>query len=103
MDDNQSDPKATRIPRMRALLESAFAPSSLEIQDDSHLHAGHAGARGGAGHYTVRLESSSFTGKRPLETHRMVYAALDQMMGDEIHALSISARAPSPSNTASSA
>ncbi len=82
-----------RIESMRQKLEAAFAPSQLEIHDDSHLHVGHAGARSGAGHYRVELRAASFAGKSPVECHRMVYAALADMMGSEIHALSISARA----------
>lgn len=81
-----------RVERIRALLEQAFAPSELDIRDDSHLHVGHAGARGGAGHYSVSIRAAAFAGKKPLEAHRMVYAAVDEMMGSEIHALSISAR-----------
>lgn len=83
-----------RIARMRDKLEHSFAPSQLEIRDDSHLHVGHAGARHGAGHYTVHIQSQAFAGKKPLESHRMVYAALDDMMGSQIHALSIQAKAP---------
>ena len=82
-----------RVERMRSLLEQAFSPSLLEIRDDSHLHVGHAGARSGAGHYSVTIRAAAFAGKKPLEAHRMVYAAVDEMMGSEIHALSISARA----------
>ncbi len=85
---------ADRMTRIKEGLQKAFAPVEIELQDDSHLHAGHAGARSGAGHYTVHIESAEFAGKRPLEAHRMVYAALDDMMGSEIHALSIHARAP---------
>ena len=83
-----------RIARMQDCLQQAFAPSTLDIRDDSHLHAGHAGARNGAGHYSVTIEAEAFAGKPPLQRHRMVYAALDSMMGSEIHALSISAKAP---------
>ena len=82
-----------RIERMRQLLEAEFAPTELTIDDDSHLHAGHAGARSGAGHYRVSLRSAAFRGQKPLACHRLVYAALDEMMGSEIHALSISAKA----------
>ena len=82
-----------RVERMRSLLEQAFSPSLLEIRDDSHLHVGHAGARSGAGHYSVTIRAAAFAGKKPLEAHRMVYAAVDEMMGSEIHALSISAGA----------
>ncbi len=86
-------PPAERIEKMRRLLQDSFQPSHLEIRDDSLLHAGHAGARSGAGHYRVELVSQAFAGKPPLACHRMVYAALDEMMGRDIHALSISARA----------
>lgn len=82
-----------RIQRMEALLQEAFQPEALSIRDDSHHHIGHAGARGGAGHYRVEITASAFAGKPMLEAHRMVYAALDDMMGSEIHALSISTRA----------
>lgn len=78
---------------IREKLVSAFAPSAIEITDDSHKHAGHASA-GGAGHFTVRLVSPAFSGKNTLERHRMVYAALAELMPEHIHALSIHASAP---------
>ena len=84
---------AARVARMRILLEQAFAPGWLEIVDDSHRHAGHAGARDGRGHFTVSIESAAFTGMGPLARHRAVYAALGSMMQDDIHALAIRARA----------
>ncbi len=83
---------SSRIDTMRELLIAQFAPTELQIHDDSHLHVGHAGARGGAGHYRIEIRSAQFADKRPLECHRMVYAALDEMMGSQIHALSISTR-----------
>ena len=83
-----------RIERMRELLEAAFAPSLLEIADDSHKHAGHAGARGGQGHFSVEIVSAAFAGKPPLARHRLVYAALGDMMQTDIHALAIRARTP---------
>ncbi|MGJ8670686.1 MAG: BolA family protein [Oceanococcus sp.] len=83
-----------RIDRIKSTLQQAFSPSLLELRDDSHLHAGHAGARSGAGHFTVTIVAEAFAGQRPLQAHRLVYAALDDMMGSEIHALSISAKAP---------
>ena len=83
-----------RIARIRERLSAALAPQDLEIQDDSHLHVGHAGARGGAGHYTVHITAAAFSGKPPLERHRMIYAALQDMMHGEIHALSIQAHSP---------
>ena len=84
-----------RIARMRALLEAAFAPRALEVIDDSHRHIGHAGARDGRGHFTVRIVSDAFGGLSPVARHRAVYAVLDDMIATDIHALSIQARAPS--------
>lgn len=83
-----------RVPRIRECLERAFAPVSLEVIDDSHRHAGHAGARDGRGHYRVRIVSERFAGTRPLERHRMVYAALGHMMETDIHAVSVVAETP---------
>ena len=83
-----------RITRMLAALEQALAPVDLDIIDDSHKHVGHAGARGGAGHYSVVIVSARFTGLPLLERHRMVYDALREMMNTDIHALSIQARTP---------
>lgn len=80
---------AERIVRMREKLESALSPANLEIIDDSHLHAGHAGAASGAGHFTVIISAAAFEGKATLACHRLVYAALDDMMTTDIHALSI--------------
>lgn len=85
-------PKAT-IEDIRAALERAFSPLSLEVLDDSARHAGHAGARSG-GHFRVALVSRSFAGRPPLERHRMVYEALAPLMGQGIHALNIAASAP---------
>ena len=87
---------AERIERMRRLLAEALAPSALEVIDDSHLHAGHAGAREGKGHFTVRIASAAFAGMSPLARHRAVYAALGDMMLEDIHALSIQATSPDP-------
>ncbi len=84
----------TRVERIRAALEAAFAPSRLEVEDDSHRHAGHAGARDGRGHFNVLIVSPVFAGKAPLARHRAVYAALGDMMQTDIHALSIQARTP---------
>lgn len=83
-----------RVERIRALLTEALAPQSLEVADDSHKHAGHAGARGGQGHFGVDIVSGAFAGKLPLARHRLVYAALGEMMQTDIHALSIRARTP---------
>ncbi len=83
-----------RMERMRRALEVGLSPRQLELEDQSHLHAGHAGARDGRGHYRVVVVSEVFAGKAPLARHRAVYAALGEMMQTDIHALSIDARAP---------
>lgn len=83
-----------RVERIRVLLSAALHPSSLDVADDSHKHAGHAGARGGQGHFSVDIVSAAFAGKLPLARHRLVYAALGEMMQTDIHALSIRARTP---------
>lgn len=78
--------------KMRALLQT-LQPESIEIIDDSALHAGHAGAREG-GHYRLTIVSAQFAGKKTMERHRMVHAALASLMQNGIHALSINARTP---------
>ena len=78
-----------RIERIRVRLEKALSPSFLQIDDDSHLHVGHAGAKSGLGHFTVTVGASSFGGKSRLEKHRLVYDALGSMMQTDIHALRI--------------
>lgn len=70
-------------------LRAALAPQSLEIIDDSAAHAGHAGARDG-GHFTVGVVSTAFAGKTLIQRHRLIYAALADLMRRDIHALSIS-------------
>ena len=82
-----------RLEAIRACLQQ-LAPLELQIRDDSHLHAGHAGARDGRGHFSVRIVSRAFEGMRPLARHRAVYAALGTLMQTDIHALSIDAKAP---------
>jgi len=83
-----------RVERIRSLLVDSLAPDAIEVTDDSHKHAGHAGARGGQGHFSVEIVSAAFAGKLPLARHRLVYAALGEMMQTDIHALSIRARTP---------
>ena len=84
---------AERIARIRAALERQLAPASLEILDDSAAHAGHAGAREG-GHFRVTLVSEAFRGRSAIERHRIVYAAVADLMKSDIHALNIVARTP---------
>ena len=83
-----------RVEAIRSKLQQALAPERLEITDDSHLHAGHAGAASGGGHFSVNVVSSRFQGCSTLARHRLVYQAVSDMMPGEIHALSIRARAP---------
>ncbi|MBB5673954.1 MULTISPECIES: BolA family protein [Xanthomonas] len=84
----------SRVERIRTALQAALAPTELEVVDDSHRHAGHAGARDGRGHFNVRVVSAAFAGKPPLARHRAIYAAVGEMMQTDIHALSIEAIAP---------
>lgn len=83
-----------RVRAIRERLNAALEPSSLEIVDDSHSHAGHAGARGGAGHFQVTIVSARFQGLPLLARHRLVYAAVGELMPSQIHALAIKALAP---------
>ena len=83
-----------RVERIRALLVEALDPAAIEVVDDSHKHVGHAGARGGQGHFSVDIVSAAFAGKMPLARHRLVYAALGDMLQTDIHALAIRARTP---------
>ena len=85
---------AGRVERIRAALDAALAPVSLDVRDDSARHAGHEGARDGRGHFDVDIVSDAFAGLAPLARHRRVYAALGDMMTTDIHALSIRARTP---------
>ncbi len=86
-----------RVEAIRSTLNEKLEPQQLEIVDDSHKHAGHASA-GGAGHFTVHVISPAFAGKSLIERHRLVYAALDDLMHSEIHALSIKAETPEETN-----
>jgi BolA family transcriptional regulator, general stress-responsive regulator len=79
--------------QIEAALRSALQPLELEVRDDSHLHAGHAGAREGR-HFSVRIVSERFAGASRVARHRLVYHALDLLIPRGIHALAIDARAP---------
>jgi BolA family transcriptional regulator, general stress-responsive regulator len=84
---------ASVVAQLRSALEQAFAPTTLEIVDDSAAHAGHAGARSG-GHYRVKLVAAAFRGHSSLERHRLVYAAVAPLLSGSVHALNIVARTP---------
>jgi BolA protein len=81
---------------IEAELRTALQPHALEVLDDSHLHAGHAGALEGS-HFTVRLTSERFDGMSRVARHRLIYDALRQLIPSGIHALAIEARAPGES------
>jgi BolA protein len=81
---------------IEAALRAALAPTEIEVQDDSHLHAGHAGAREGR-HFSVRVASARFNGLSRVARHRLVYDALRNLIPQGIHALAIDARAPGDS------
>ena len=86
--------RTDRPERIRATLAEALSAIVVEVIDDSHLHAGHAGARDGRGHFRVRVVSDAFAGLRPIQRHQLVYRALGEMMDTDIHALSITAFTP---------
>ena len=80
--------------RIQSLLEDAFSPREILVKDQGHLHAGHAGARDGKGHFEIRIVADAFAGKSRIRRHRMVFEALEDMMQTDIHALSVHAFAP---------
>ena len=82
------------LTRVKAKLESALAPEALTLLDESHLHAGHAGSRGGGRHLRVAIVAARFAGLSPLARHRAIHAALVEELRGAIHALAIDARAP---------
>ena len=85
--------KKNRVLAIRARLIAAFAPTELEVVDESDQHKGHPGARDGRGHFSVKIVSPRFAGRKPIERHRMVFAALGNMLETDIHALSVRAAA----------
>jgi BolA protein len=86
-----------RMALFHADLRSAFKVEQLNIEDESHLHAGHAGAASGGGHFKLTIVAPEFEGMGKVARHRAVYAALNQHFPAEIHALTILAFAPSES------
>ena len=83
-----------RLERIRKVLEEALEPETIDLVDQSHLHAGHEGAKSGGGHYDLLIVADCFRGRNAVARHRMVYDALRQEMGPGIHALSIKAYTP---------
>ena len=85
---------STRVNTIEKLLTDAFAPTEILVKDQSHLHAGHAGAKEGKGHFDVKIVSEVFAAQSRINRHRMVYDALGSFMQSDIHALRINAISP---------
>lgn len=83
-----------RRARIEAKLRERLAATHVELLDESHLHAGHAGAASGAGHFRATIVSQQFAGLSRLEAQRLVYRALSDEMGDQIHALTMRTLTP---------
>ncbi|RQO36307.1 BolA family transcriptional regulator [Herminiimonas sp. KBW02] len=86
---------SARMDSIQARLNETFAPLECQLEDESALHAGHAGAASGGGHFRLRIISAQFEKQSRINRHRLVYDCLDDMMHKEIHALAITALAPS--------
>jgi BolA protein len=87
-------PALDRGARLRERLERRFTPTFLDIVDEGHLHAGHAGAADGRGHFRIKIMAAAFRGLAPLARHRLVYAAVADLLETDIHALAIDALPP---------
>ena len=81
-----------RVRRIEALLRDNLAATDVQVIDESHKHRGHAGAAGGGGHFRVTVVSPRFADLSPVQSQRLVYQALGDMMTQEIHALTITTR-----------
>ena len=84
-----------RLAEIERRLEAALSPETLQIDDESHQHVGHEGARDGRGHFRVLVVSNQFSGKTPIQRHRLIYQAMGELMTTDIHALAIEAWTPS--------
>lgn len=84
----------SRIDRMRERLTTSLQPQMLDIEDESHLHVGHAGARDGRGHFRVIIVAEAFAGLTRVQRHQKIYAALGDLMQTDIHALAVQALTP---------
>jgi len=89
------------LDELEVRLQMRFPDARLAVTDDSHLHAGHAGSAGGAGHFTVEIVSDAFVGLSRVARHRLVYDAVADWMPHRIHALIVRAASPAESAAAS--
>lgn len=80
-----------RLLEIQRRLEEELSPESLQVEDESHLHVGHEGAKSGLGHFRVLVVSDRFQGLSPIKRHRLVYQAMGELMQTDIHALTIEA------------
>ncbi len=80
-----------RVAEIERRLTDALSPSYIDVEDESYLHAGHEGAKSGKGHFALKIVAEKFKGMTPLARHRLVYAALGDLMDSDIHALRITA------------
>jgi BolA family transcriptional regulator, general stress-responsive regulator len=83
-----------RMLNIETAIRAALAPAEITVSDESHLHAGHAGAKTGMGHFHVYVVSEAFDGQRMLRRHRLIYDAVGSLMQTDIHALRIDAKTP---------
>ena len=83
-----------RLVEIRTRLEAELSPASLQVDDESHMHVGHEGAKGGLGHFRVLVVSDKFQGQSPIKRHRLVYQVMGDLMQTDIHALAIEAFTP---------
>ncbi len=86
---------ADRAERLRQRLNDRFDPVQLSVEDESHHHAGHAGAAGGQSHFRVRIIAEAFRGLTAIARHRLVYETVADLLKTDIHALAIEALPPS--------
>lgn len=85
-----------RAAKIEALLNAAFDPVHLLVKDQTHLHAGHSGAKDGRGHFDVTIVADAFHDCSRIQSHRLIYAALGDLMNTDIHALQIHASPNKP-------
>lgn len=82
------------VQQIQDKLTEALTPDQIEVIDNSHAHAGHAGAQSGGGHYQVIIVSKQFEGRSMVQRHQLIYETLGDMMKTQIHALGIDALTP---------